>query len=130
MAEAARANGGRVITLENSPQKAEYARQQIEEAGLSDFVDFRVGDALESLSAATETYDFVLLDIWKELYVPCFDLFFPKLNKGAWVLGDNMIFPPHSYPEATAYRNRIRETHAFDTVLLPIGSGIETSFYR
>ncbi len=130
LAQAARANGGRVISLENSPQKAEYARQQIEEAGLYDFVDIRLGDALESLSVATETYDFVLLDIWKELYVPCFDLFFPKLNKGAWVIGDNMIFPPNAHVEATTYRNRIKETHAFDTVLLPIGSGIETSFYR
>ena len=130
LAEAARANGGRVISLENSPQKAEYARQQIEAAGLSDFVDIRLGDALESLSAASETYDFVLLDIWKELYVPCFDLFFPKLNKGAWVIGDNMIFPPNAHLEVSAYRNRIKETQAFDTVLLPIGSGVETSFYR
>jgi predicted O-methyltransferase YrrM len=130
LAEAARANGGRVISLENSPQKAAYARQQIEDAGLSDFVDIRLGDALESLALASESYDFVLLDIWKELYVPCFDLFFPKLNKGAWVIGDNMIFPPNAQVEATAYRKRIRETDAFDTVLLPIGSGIETSFYR
>ena len=29
LAEAARANGGKVITLENNPQKADYARQQI-----------------------------------------------------------------------------------------------------
>ena len=130
LAEAARANGGRVISLENSAQKAEYARQQIEAAALSDFVDIRLGDALESLSAASETYDFVLLDIWKELYVPCFDLFFPKLNKGAWVIGDNMIFPPNAHLEVSAYRNRIKEIQAFDTVLLPIGSGVETSFYR
>ena len=48
----------------------------------------------------------------------------------ALVLGDNMIFPPHSRPEALAYQNRIRETKAFDTVLLPIGSGIEMSFLK
>jgi predicted O-methyltransferase YrrM len=129
LAEAAKANGGRVITLENNPEKAAFARQKIKEAGLSDVVEFRVGDALETLAQSTEMFDFVLVDIWKELYVPCFDLFFPKLSKGAWVLGDNMIFPPHSRPEALAYQNRIRETKAFDSVLLPIGSGIEMSFY-
>lgn len=59
--------------------------------------------------------------------MPCFDLFYPKLQTGAWVLADNMTFPPHSLPEATAYRNRVRETGAFDTVLMPIGSGIEVS---
>ena len=130
LAEAAKTNGGRVITLENNLEKAEFARQKIKEAGLSDVVEFRVGDALETLNLATETFDFVLVDIWKELYVPCFDLFFPKLKHGAWVLGDNMIFPPHSRPEALAYQNRIRETKAFDTVLLPIGSGIEMSFLK
>jgi predicted O-methyltransferase YrrM len=130
LAEAARANGGKVITLENNPEKATYAQQQIHEAGLSDFVEFRIGDALEIIENAQETYDFILLDIWKELYVPCFERFFPKLNKGAWVIGDNMIFPPHSRTEATVYRQYIRETNAFDTVLMPIGSGIEVSSYK
>jgi predicted O-methyltransferase YrrM len=108
----------------------ELSRQKIEEAGLSEFVEFRVGDAIKSISNATETFDFVLVDVWKELYLPCFDLFFPKLKKGAWVLADNMIFPPHAVPEATIYRNRVRETQAFDTVLLPIGSGIEVSLLK
>ncbi len=130
LAEAARANGGKVITLELSVEKARYAQQQIQEAGLADFVEFRIGDALESIDNKQEMYDFILLDIWKELYVPCFERFFPKLNKGAWVIGDNMLFPPSSLPEAAAYRQRVRETNAFDTVLMPIGSGIEVSCYK
>jgi predicted O-methyltransferase YrrM len=130
LAEAARANGGIVITLEYDAQKAAYARQKIEEAGLLDFVVFKVGDARETITEITEGVDFVLLDIWKELYLPCFDLFYPKLNKNAWVLADNMIFPPHSRPEATAYRQHVKATNAFDSVLLPIGSGIELSLYK
>lgn len=130
LAEAAKANGGKVITLEISIEKAAYARQKLEEAGVAEFVELRVGDALESIAKATETFDFVLVDVWKELYLPCFDLFFPKLKTGAWVLADNMIFPPHSLPEATAYRNRVRETKAFDTLLMPIGSGIEVSLLK
>jgi predicted O-methyltransferase YrrM len=116
--------------LELSVEKAQYAQQQIQEAGLSDFVEFKVGDAVQYIENAQETYDFILLDIWKELYLPCFERFFPKLNKGAWVIGDNMLFPPISLPEATAYRQRVRATNAFDTVLMPIGSGIEVSFYK
>ncbi len=130
LAEAARANGGRLITLEISPEKAGYARQKIREAGLAEVVEFRVGDALESIAHAAETFDFVLLDLWKELYVPCFDLFFPKLKPGAWVVADNMTYPPQHLPEATAYRKRVRETGAFDTVLLPVGSGLELSFFK
>jgi predicted O-methyltransferase YrrM len=130
LAEAAKANGGKVITLELSAEKAAYAKQKAEDAELSEYVEFRVGDALESIANATETFDFVLVDVWKELYLPCLDLFYPKLKTGAWVLADNMIFPPHSLPEATAYRNRVRETQAFDTILMPIGSGIELSLLK
>ncbi|MBD0368448.1 MAG: methyltransferase, partial [Flavisolibacter sp.] len=97
------------------------------EAGLSAFVEFRVGDALQLIADAPETFDFVLVDLWKDLYVPCLELFFAKLNSGAWVIADNMIYPPHDQPVVTAYRNRIKETAAFDTLLLPIGSGIEVS---
>jgi predicted O-methyltransferase YrrM len=129
LAEAARANHGKLITLELNVEKARYAQQQIQDAGLSDFVEFRIGDAIQSIENVHETYDFILLDIWKELYVPCFEAFFPKLNPGAWVIGDNMVFPPSTRPEAEAYRKRVRETNAFDTVLMPIGSGIEVSFY-
>ena len=130
LAEAAKANGGQLITLENNVEKAGYAKQKIRDAGLSEVVDFRIGDALDSLAKAPERFDFVLVDIWKELYVRCFKLFYPKLNKGAWVLGDNMIHPPVHKKEAAEYRKKIRETNSFDSVLLPIGSGIEVSHFK
>lgn len=130
LAEAAKTNGGKVISLEISPEKANFAKKQLEKAGLADFVEIKIGDALDSIAQITEGVDFVLLDIWKELYIPCFDLFYPKLNKNAWVLGDNIIFPPHHKAEAAAYRQRVKDTQAFDSVLLPLGSGIEISQLR
>ncbi|MFI1773561.1 O-methyltransferase [Thalassobellus citreus] len=130
LAEAARTNGGKVITLENNLDKMMYAKDKISKAGLSKFVDFRLGDALLNIKNAKETFDFVLLDLWKELYVPCFNLFSSKLNDGAWVLGDNMIFPPISKKESEAYQNIIRTKEAFTSILLPIGSGIEVSQYH
>ncbi len=130
LAEAAKTYGGHVISLEISSEKAHFAQSQIKKAGLSDCVSFEIGDALHLIDQITEGVDFVLLDIWKELYTPCFDLFYPKLNKNAWIFADNMLFPPSSRPEAEAYRKRVKETNAFDSVLLPIGSGIEMSSLR
>lgn len=130
LAEAARANGGKVITLEIDSEKATYAQGKLNEAGLSDFVEFRVGDALQLIAAANESFDFVLVDLWKELYVPCLDLFVSKLEKGAWVVSDNMIYPPQDQPMVMAYRNRVKELKSFDTLLLPIGSGIEVSQFK
>ena len=132
LAEAARATNGRVITLEIDSKKADYAKSRIAEAGLSSFVDFRVNDALVTLSEIQTTQpelqlDFVLIDIWKELYVPSFELFYPMLAPGAYIIGDNMIFPPSHKAEVNAYRDAIKSKKVFDSVLLPIGSGIEVS---
>src|SRR5881398_1457895 len=49
LAEAARAIGGKVISLELQAAKTQYAYTQLERAALADFVEFRVDDALASL---------------------------------------------------------------------------------
>src|SRR5690348_17223866 len=51
LAEAARAVGGRVVTLELASEKVAFARGRMQAAALSDWIDFRVGDALASLAA-------------------------------------------------------------------------------
>src|SRR4029077_8990533 len=48
LAQAPRAVGGRVVWLELQAAKTEYAREQLARAGLAQYVEFRVGDALAS----------------------------------------------------------------------------------
>jgi len=124
LADAARATGGKVITLEIHPGKQAAARDTLTRAGLAEFVDFRLGDALEQLQAI-DTVDFVLLDIWKELYVPCFDHILPKLASGRFIAADNMLYPPANLPDAERYRAHVRQQREVQTILLPVGSGIE-----
>jgi len=78
LAEAARATGGRLITMELSEAKSKYAREMSQKAGLADFVDFRVGDAVKLIGELSVPIDFVLVDLWKDLYVPCLEAFYPK----------------------------------------------------
>jgi predicted O-methyltransferase YrrM len=127
LAEAARATGGRVITLELHANKQDYAREHITQAGLAEFVDFRLGNATEVLARLDRNVDFVLLDLWKDLYVPCFDLFHPRLNPGAIVVADNMLFPELSRGHAAKYRKHVRSHADIQSMLLPVGSGLEVS---
>jgi protein-L-isoaspartate O-methyltransferase len=46
--------GGRLIGTELESEKAQRARQNLADAGLSDLVEIRVGDALETLKAGIE----------------------------------------------------------------------------
>lgn len=127
LASAAQAVGGKVHTLELAQAKSDYAREQIERAGLGDAVRFHVGDARELIAGLTDPIDLVLLDLWKDLYIPCFDLVYPKLSPGAFVVADNMLQPEHTRPDAEAYRSHVRTKAGVTSVLLPIGSGIEVT---
>jgi predicted O-methyltransferase YrrM len=130
LAEAARATGGKVITLDLAANKQAYAKGMLEKAGLADVVDFRNGDALALIPALADGIDFVLLDCWKDIYVPCLERFHPKLAPGAVVVADNMVFPADAHAEAIAYRRAVRAKPDMTSVLLSVGSGLEISRRR
>lgn len=125
LADAAAQIGALVVTMDLADYKQVHAREQLAEAGLDQCVDFRCGDALELLAGDPGPWDFVLLDIWKELYLPCFKAFYPKLSEEALIASDNMIQPEFARASVRLYREAIRAKADLQSVLLPVGSGIE-----
>jgi predicted O-methyltransferase YrrM len=130
LAAAARTTGGKVMSLELKDYKIEHARQALTRAGHSTRVEFHTGDCLETLKGLPGPFDLVLLDVWKDLYVPCFELVHPKLAPGAVICADNMLLPESVRPQAEAYRARVRQAGNMDSVLVDVGNGIEISRIR
>jgi predicted O-methyltransferase YrrM len=128
LAEAARASGGRVVTLELHDYKSAFAQDMATKAGLADYIDFKIGDAVEIIETLPSGFDFVLLDLWKDLYVPCLEVFYPKLNPGAIIVADNMIRPGNE--DIKHYAGVVRAKPDIASVLLPVGSGIEISRFK
>lgn len=127
LADAARQTGGKVHSFELAANKQEYARARLAEAGLADYVEWHLGDAVALLDGIAAGVDFALIDLWKDLYVPCFDKLYPILSQNAVIAADNMLEPAMARPDAEAYRAAVRTRADVQTLLLPIGSGIELS---
>src|SRR5580698_8443588 len=108
LAEAARATGGKLITLDKADYKHDYARNMLAKAGLTSHVEFRLGDARETIKSLPGPFDFVLVDLWKDLYIEVFDLFYPKLSPGAFIAADNMLLPEDYRVHAIPYRKHVR----------------------
>ncbi|SFK33577.1 O-methyltransferase [Lysobacter sp. cf310] len=91
LAAAVRDNGGgRVITTEFEPAKVARARQHLAEGGLSELVEVRAGDALQTLSSdLPDSIDLLLLDGAKSLYAEVLALVEPRLRPGALIVADN-----------------------------------------
>ncbi len=90
LASAVRDNGsGRVVTTELSAVKVETAKRNFADAGLADVITVLEGDALSTLTTLDGPVGFVLLDGWKELYLPVIKLLEPRLTPGALIVADN-----------------------------------------
>jgi predicted O-methyltransferase YrrM len=83
--------GGRLIGTELEASKAERAGRNIAAAGLSELVEIRVGDALETLRALDGDIDLVLMDGSMTLYLAVLKLIEPRLRPGALIIGENAV---------------------------------------
>ena len=109
--------GGQLIGTELEPTKAQRARENLAAAGLTDLVDIRVGDALETLKEGIDgDVDVVLLDGAFSLYLPVLKLLEPHLRDGAFVIGDNA--------EAPGYLDYVRNPrNGYLSLALPFEAG-------
>jgi predicted O-methyltransferase YrrM len=121
LAAAARVNDGRVIGTEMEPAKARVARANIAEAGLAQFVDIREGDAMKTLATLEGPIDFLLLDGWKDIYLPMIKMLGPRLRPGAVVFADNIFTYKKALRPYVEYMQD--RANGFDSVTLPIGFG-------
>lgn len=83
--------GGQLIGSEIEPTKVVRARANVEAAVLSDLVDIREGDAMETLRDVDGEVDLLLLDGAFPLYLPMLKLIEPQLKTGALVLAENAL---------------------------------------
>ncbi|KAF0245970.1 MAG: O-methyltransferase family [Planctomycetota bacterium] len=119
LAEAARRSGGRLSSIEIEPRRQEEARRTLQELGLSDRVNFLLGDATLILPQVGER-DFVLIDCEKDDYARFLDLL--KLSPGAIVAADNIL--SHDLKEYVAH---VRAKPGVESLTLPVGKGLEIS---
>lgn len=95
--------GGRLIGTDLEPGKIERARANVAAAGLADLVEFRLGDARETLGSDLGQIDMVMLDGAFTLYLPILKLLEPALKPGALIVGEN------AFEEASGYIDYVRD---------------------
>ncbi len=82
--------GGKLITIEIDEDRYKAALANFEEAGLSEYIDARLGDVHELVKELEETFDFVFSDADKEWYKKYFIALEPKLEAGGCFTAHNV----------------------------------------
>jgi predicted O-methyltransferase YrrM len=128
MAQAVRANGGRLVTIEYDPARARELQENIRRAGFADVVTVVSGDAFAQIPKLPGTFDFVFLDAWKKDYQRFFDLVFPRLDRGGLFLAHNVV---NKASEMGDFLKTINHNPALWTAIVtPSGEGISISYRR
>ncbi len=82
--------GGKLATVEIDERRHASARENVAAAGLTDYVEFILGDAHEIVPALEGSYDFVFSDADKGWYINYFDDMYPKLTDNACFIAHNV----------------------------------------
>ncbi|MBV9672629.1 MAG: O-methyltransferase [Verrucomicrobia bacterium] len=86
---------GKIISLEVDPHHAKVARENLDNAGLSNYVEIRVGPGLDSIATLvkekTDSFDLLFIDADKDNYSNYLSQAFPLVRKGGLILADNTL---------------------------------------
>lgn len=126
---------GKLICLDASEEWTAVAQRYWAKAGLTEKIELRIGDAIESLKLLSEhdPFDLVHIDAEKTLYDQFFESALPHVRQNGLIIFDNMLWggrvvdqDPDERTQAVFQMNlKLANDARVETVLISIGDGIQ-----
>jgi predicted O-methyltransferase YrrM len=122
LADAARATGGRVLSVDIDADRTELARANLAAAKLDDVVELRTEDASRALAAsADDGWEFVFLDAERPAYPEYLPELVRTIAPGGVLAVDNVSSHAHELVEFTAL---IERQAGLTQTVVPVGAGL------
>ncbi|MEI6061567.1 MAG: O-methyltransferase [Bacteroidota bacterium] len=126
--------GGKLYTIDCNPEMEDFAKPYFEEAGLTGKIDMIIGEASNIINELPGPFDLVFIDADKDNYINYFNLVFPKVSPGGYILADNTLWygrvvePGAENDRESAgiinFNNFVLQHNGVENVLLTIRDGI------
>jgi len=111
--------GGRIVACDVNEETTAIARRYAAEMGVADLIDYRVGNALETIESLEEIFDLVFIDAWKPDYVQYYEAVLPKLAPDGIILADNTLSE-----SVQPFNEHVMKDDRVECVLVPIRDGV------
>lgn len=123
---------GKLITIDINEELESRVRNYFQQAGLTNAIDYRIGDARKIIPTLDMDFDLVFIDADKENYSTYFDLIIDKVRKGGLILADNVLWsgkvvkpkPDKDTRALLQFNTKIVEDNRVECLLLPLRDGI------
>jgi caffeoyl-CoA O-methyltransferase len=116
--------GGSIVACDVNEETTAMARRYAEEMGVADRIDYRVGDARETIASLDGPFDLVFIDAWKPDYVDYYELVLPKLADGGLILADNTLGALDGNEGIERFNEHVLADERVESVLVPIRDGL------
>ena len=123
-----------LYTYEINDEMEDFTRPWIEGSDVSDYIDFRIGDAIAESPRLGLTFDMAFLDGDKRTYVEAYETLLPLINSGGAILADNTLWDGHVVDPAYDHDHQTVSIRQFndhvaadprvETVILPERDGM------
>ncbi len=122
MAEAAKKINAQIHSIDHSAPTYAEAEENIKLSGFSDCVNLHFGDACDVIDQMPSSlfFDFVFVDGEKASYLDFWKAISNRLNKGAFVVFDDMLAFQH---KTQSFYDFIQLDSSVDTLIIPIDEG-------
>jgi predicted O-methyltransferase YrrM len=122
LADAARAVGGRLTSVEIDPSRSAQSEQNLQRAGLGEHVELRLEDAQVTLAGSSDDdWDWIFLDAERPAYTSYWPELLRTLRPHGLLVVDNVISHAH---ELVEFRALVEADEQVMEALVPIGAGI------
>jgi caffeoyl-CoA O-methyltransferase len=116
--------GGTIVACDVNEETTALARRYAEEIGVADRIDYRVGDAKETIAGLDGEFDLVFIDAWKPDYVDYYELVLPKLAPDGLILADNTLGALEGNEGIARFNEHVLADERVESVLVPIRDGV------
>ncbi|HMT29507.1 MAG TPA: O-methyltransferase [Bacteroidia bacterium] len=126
--------GGKIITIDINEELEDMVADYIRKAGYENKIEQLIGDATKIIPELNTKFDLVFIDADKENYCNYYDLVFDKVNKGGYIIADNVLWSGNILKnrkdmdeETTAiddYNKKIYNDNRVEKVIFPIRDGL------
>jgi predicted O-methyltransferase YrrM len=124
--------GGKLFTIDVNEELKEMAERYFQRAGISDKINYMIGNAALIIPTLDVSFDIVFIDADKVNYSRYYDLVFDKVRSGGVILADNVLWSGKVVEDdqdsetkaLVSFSNKVQADDRVDNVLVTERDGL------
>ena len=125
---------GKMVTIDKNVELETMVKKYLSDSPFNSQIEFINANAIDAIPSLNLKWDLVFIDADKENYINYFDLVIDQVNKGGWIIADNVLWSgkvleePDTKDKETIilkkFNEKVHQDSRVRNVLFPVRDGM------